>query len=175
MSELPLVYMSTESALKHRAIAVVMEKVGIPVRVDGKKLDSGVDEQPLSMEETYEGARNRHEALRKLDVSADFLATVESGLTRVHKDLGVYGCVAVIIERAGGVPYAGFSIDVEYPKEVLDIVPSVYADVGVWAQQARGAKEKDPYEALTSGRITRQDTIESAAFNAAIQMTQEGV
>lgn len=110
VSELPLVYMSTESALKQRAIAAVMERLGIPVRVDGKKLDSGVEEQPLSMDETYLGAKNRHEALR---------------------------------------------------------------DLGVWAQEARGAKEKDPYEALTGGRITRQDTIEVAAFNAALQLTQE--
>lgn len=167
--------MSTESALKHRAIAAVMERIGIPVRVEGKKLDSGVDEQPLSMEETYEGAKNRHDALRALDVDAAYLATVESGLHRVHKDLGMYGCVAVIIERVGEAPSAGFSIDIEYPQEVLDVVPSLYADVGVWAQEARGAKEKDPYEALTGGQITRQDTIEVAAYNAALQLERGSV
>ena len=175
MSELPLVFMSTESAIKQRAIGAVMERIGIPVRVEGKKLESGVEEQPLSMDETYEGARNRHAGLRDLGVQADYFATVESGLHRVHKDLGMYGCVAVIIEKVGGDPYAGFSIDIEYPEEVLAVVPSVYADVGVWAQEARGAKEKDPYEALTGGRITRQDTIETAAFNAALQMTQGAI
>jgi non-canonical (house-cleaning) NTP pyrophosphatase len=168
MSELPLVFMSTESALKHRAIAAVMERVGIPVRVEGKKLESGVEEQPLSMDETYLGAKNRHEALQKLGVEADYLATVESGLHRVHKDLGAYGCVAVIIEKVGEEAHTGFSLDIEYPKEVLDLVPSVYPDVGVWAQQTQGAIEKDPYQALTGGRLTRQDTIEVAAYNAAL-------
>lgn len=59
MTELPLVYMSTESALKHAAVTSAFERVGIPVRVDGKKVDSGVNEQPMTMEETYEGAKNR--------------------------------------------------------------------------------------------------------------------
>lgn len=174
MSERARVYMSTDSALKHRAVAAAMEKVGIPVQVHGEKLPSGVNEQPLSMDETYLGAMNRHAALQSLDVDAEYLATVESGLHRVHKDLGMYGCVAVIIQRVGESSHAGFSIDIEYPKEVLDVVPSVYADVGVWAQQARGAQEKDPYEALTQGRLTRQETIEAAAYTAALQMDVRG-
>lgn len=175
MSKRPLVYMSTESALKHDAVARALKRVGIEADVDGKKLDSGVNEQPLSIDETYLGAKNRQDALRNLGVRADYLATVESGLARVHKDLGMYGCVVVILERIGDTPHVGFSIDIEYPAEVLDVVPSVYADVGVWAQEARGAKEKDPYLYLTKGMMTRRDTIETAAFNAAVQLSQEHV
>lgn len=172
MNELPLVYMSTESNIKHRAITAVMERLGISVRVEGQKFDSGVEEQPFSMDETYLGAKNRHEALRNSGVKADYFATVESGLHRVHKERGMYGCVVVIIERVGEKTHVGFSLDIEYPEEVLDVVPSVYADVGVWAQQARGAKEKDPYLALTGGRLTRQETIETAAFNAAVSLME---
>ncbi len=175
MAELPLAYMSTESALKHAAVASAMERAGISVRVDGKKLDSGVNEQPLSIDETYLGAKNRHDALRGLGVEAEYLATVESGLCRVQEELGMYGCVVVILEKVGGKTHVGFSIDVEYPPEVLSVVPSVYADVGVWAQEARGAKEKDPYLYLTGGMMTRRDTIEVAAFNAAVQLSQENL
>ena len=175
MSERPLVYMSTDRALKHDAVADAFKRIGILVDVDGQKLDSGVNEQPLSIDETYLGAKNRHEALRKLSMNAQYLATVESGLCRVHQDLGMYGCVVVILERVGGKPHVGFSIDIEYPAEVLDVVPSLYADVGVWAQEARGAKEKDPYLYLTNGLMTRRDTIEIAAFNAAVQLSQENL
>lgn len=101
--------MSTESPVKQRAIAAVMEQVGIAVRVDGKKLDSGVNEQPASMDETYLGTKNRHAALQALDVRA---------------------------------------------------------------QEVHGTKEKDPYGVLTGGRITRQDTIQAAALNAAVQLTR---
>ena len=175
MSERARVYMSTESAIKHDAIASALERVGILADVDGKKLESGVNEQPLSIDETYLGAKNRHDALRQLGVEADYLATVESGLARVQEGLGMYGCVVVIIERVGEKPHVGFSIDIEYPEEVLEVVPSVYADVGVWAQEARGAAEKDPYFALTGGKLTRRDTIEVAAFNAALQLDKEAV
>lgn len=167
MGELPLVYMSTESDLKHRAVAAVMQREGIEVEVRGKKLESGVPEQPYSLDETLEGARNRQEALRRLGVAADFLVTVESGLHPVGE--GVYGCVAVLIERPGGPAYTGLSIDLQYPQEALDAVPSQYPDVGAWAM-AKGAKEKDPYSIFTGGRRTRQDTIEDAARNALISL-----
>lgn len=168
MGERSLVYMSTESDLKHRAVAAVMQQEGIAVEVQGKKLESGVPEQPYSLEESLEGARNRQEALRRLGVAADFLVTVESGLHPVGED--VYGCVAVLIERPGKPTYTGLSIDVKYPQEVLDVVPSQYPDVGTWAMEAKGAKEKDPYFIFTGGRRTRQDTIEDAVRNALISL-----
>lgn len=168
MSERTLVYMSTESGLKHRAVTAVMEREGIEVEVQGKKLESGVPEQPYSLDETLEGARNRQEALRRLGVAADFLVTVESGLHPVGED--VYGCVAVVIERPGNPAYTGLSIDLQYPQEVLDVVPSKYADVGTWAMEAKGALEKDPYSIFSGGRRTRQDTIEDAVRNALISL-----
>ena len=168
MSELPLVYMSTESALKHRAVAAVMKREGIEVEVRGKKLESGVPEQPYSLDESLEGARNRQEALRQLGVAADFLVTVESGLHPVGED--VFGCVAVLIERPGKPVHTGLSIDLQYPQEVLDVVPSKYPDVGTWVMEVKGAKEKDPYAIFSGGRRTRQDTIEDAVRNALISL-----
>lgn len=168
MSERSVVYMSTESGIKHRAVAVVMAREGIEAEVSGEKLASGVPEQPYSLEETLEGAKNRQEALRRLDVAADFLVTVESGLCPV--DEKVYGCVAVLIERPGKPVYTGLSIDLQYPQEVLDVVPSIYADVGTWAMEAKGAKEKDPYSVFSGGRRSRQDTIEDAVRNALISL-----
>lgn len=168
MDDRLLVYMSTESGLKHRAVAAVMEREGFKVEVQGKKLESGVPEQPYSLDESLDGARNRQEALRRLGVVADFLVTVESGLHPVGED--VYGCVAVVIERPGGPAYTGLSIDLKYPQEVLDVVPSKYPDVGTWAMEVKGATEKDPYTIFTGGRRTRQDTIEDAVRNALISL-----
>lgn len=166
--------MSTESGLKHRAVTAVMEREGIEVEVQGKKLESGVPEQPYSLDETLEGAKNRQQALRRLGVAADFLVTVESGLHPVGDD--VYGCVAVLIERPGKPTFTGLSIDLKYPQEVLDVVPSQYPDVGTWAMEVKGAPEKDPYTIFTGGRRTRQDTIEDAARNALISLlvSEEG-
>lgn len=66
VEQLPHVFMSTTSVLKHAAVARAMRRAGMPVRVDGAKVESGVNEQPLTVEETYEGAMNRHAALKSL-------------------------------------------------------------------------------------------------------------
>lgn len=172
MSELPLVYMSTESALKHAAVSRGMERAGFPVRVDGKKVDSGVSEQPMSMDETYQGALNRQNNIRALGVTASYLITIESGLHKVHDAHGIYGCTVILVEPAGQELRAGFDIDIEYPQAWLDKVPSEYADMGVLMQQEYGATEKDPTIQLTGGRITRQATIEQAVYRLMTQLAE---
>lgn len=167
---LPLVYMSTESALKQTAVSRTMRRAGIPVRVDGKKVDSGVDEQPQTLDETYTGAINRHENLKKLGVSATYYVTVESGLDPVHKNHNSFGCAVVILEKVGKEPRIGIDFDIEYPKDVLDKIPSEYADVGVYAQEVLGAVSKDLYPFLTSGKIARQELIENAMYKLAVQL-----
>lgn len=175
VAALPLVYMSTESALKHSAVARAMRKAGISVRVDGKKVASGVNEQPMSFTETYEGAKNRQENLRTLGVVADYLVTVESGLHTMPETGGTYGTVVTIIEPTGDEARVGFALDIEYPREVLDMVPVVYDDAGVWAQQVHGATEKDPYPYFTHGRMKRRETVEAAVYNVAILLGEERV
>lgn len=170
VESLPLVYMSTTSALKHAAVARGMRKAGIPVRVDGVKTESGVSEQPQSMEETYEGAKNRHAALLDLGKTAAYYVTVESGLHTIHEEHSKFGCTAVIIEPAGKEKRVGMDIDIEFPQEMLDKVPSVYPDLGVLVQEEYGAAEKDPFNFITNGRLTRQTLIENAVYNVAVKL-----
>lgn len=166
---LPLVYMSTESALKQAAVSRAMRRAGIPVRVDGKKVDSGVNEQPMTIDETYSGAFNRHANLKQLAVKADYYVTVESGLHPVHEDYGLYGCQALIFEPNGKQLRLGIDFDLEFPKEMLAKVPSQYPDIGVLVQEEFGATSKDPYPYLTGGKLTRQAILENAFYNVVIQ------
>lgn len=169
---LPLVYMSTESALKQGAISRAMRRAGIPVRVDGKKVDSGVDEQPMTIEETYTGAFNRHKNLKDLGMDADYYVTVESGLHSVHDEYGHYGCQAIVFEPKDKKMRLGVDFDLEFPKDMLAKVPSKYADIGVLVQEEYGATSKDPYPYLTNGKVTRQAILENALYNLVVQ---EGV
>jgi len=170
MSELPLVYMSTESTLKQEAVRGAFEKAGLSVTVAGRKVDSGVNEQPYDMDETCAGALNRHENLRDLELDADYFITVESGLHKVHDSYGTYGCTVVVVEPVGQPKKVGFSLDVEFPQSWLDEVPSIYADMGVLVQKKFGAVEKDPITFLTNGMITRKDVVEQAIFNVVSQI-----
>lgn len=170
VASLPLVYMSTERAVKHGPVSRAFRRAGIKVRVDGKKVDSGVNEQPITAEETYEGARNRQKNLKSLGVTADYYVTVESGLHTIHTDHSKFGCTVVIVEPAGQPPKVGIDLDVEFPQEWLDKVPSVHADLGVLVQEEFGAPEKDPTTYVTNGKLTRRTVIENATYNVIAQL-----
>lgn len=170
VKQLPRLWMSTTSELKHSAVARAMRRAGRPVRVDGVKVESGVNEQPLTVEETYEGAMNRHAALKKLGESAAYYVTVESGQHAIHKDHSKFGCTVVVVEPAGAAAKVGIDLDVEFPQEMLDKVPSVYPDLGVLVQEEYGAAEKDPITYITNGGLTRRQVIEGAVYNVAVQL-----
>lgn len=173
IASLPLVYMSTESELKQLAVSRAFRRAGVPVRVGGKKVESGVPEQPASIDETYDGALNRHEQLSPLSAGADYYATIESGYHKAHAQHTDFGCSVVIVEQAGGERRVGIDLDVAFPAEMLAKVPSQYPDLGVLAQQEYGATSKDPFPYFTNGRLTRQQVLENASYNVVVQLSAE--
>ncbi len=170
IASLPLVYMSTESIIKHTAVARAMRRAGVPVRVAGKKVDSGVAEQPYSIAETYDGAMNRHANLKQLGVEADYYATVESGVDKIHENHNVFGCTVAVLEKAGDDPKAGIDFDIEFPHDMTDKVPSQYPDFGVLVQQEYKSRYKDPITHITNGSLTRARLMEGAVYNVAVQL-----
>jgi len=172
-SGLPLVMVSTESVLKHRALSRGLRRAGIRVRIEGIKVDSSVNEQPVSIEETYKGALGRQENLHKLVKNRndiDYIVSIESGYHTVHKDHSSFGCSVVVIEKPDGVKKIGIDLDVEFPRFMTDKVPSIYPDIGVLAQQEYGAKDKDPFPFFTNNKLTRVKVLENAIYNVAIQL-----
>lgn len=170
LATLPLVCMSTESLLKQRAIGRAMRRAGTPVQVTGKKVSSGVAEQPMSIEETYDGAMNRHAALHKQKVEADYYITVESGQHQAHSNHSTFGCTVVVVEPHGGDARVGINLDIEFPREWVSKIPSQYQDLGVLVQQEYGMTEKDPTSIITGGKLTRSQVIENATYNTIIQL-----
>lgn len=167
---LPLTFVSSTSLIKLRAVSRGMRRAGIRTRVGALPTESGVAEQPRTIEETYEGANNRQNTLRTLAEGADYLATVESGLHNALAGHNVFASTIVIMEKVGNNPKAGVNVEVEYPKEMTDKVPSVYPDLGVLVQQEYGAASKDPFPHFTQGKITRLQLVETAVFNVAAQL-----
>lgn len=166
---LPLTVVSSKSPIKLRAVSRGMRRAGIKTNVAAHPTESGVSDQPRTAEETYEGAQNRHNALRKV-TTADYYATVESGLFQALPGHNVFSSTVVIIEKAGGTPKAGLNVELEYPKEMTDKVPSQYPDLGVLVQQEYGSPLKDPFPHFTDGKITRLQLVETAVFNVAAQL-----
>ncbi len=170
---LPLVMVSSESILKHRAVSRGLRRAGLRVRLDGIKVESGVNEQPRSIEEAYEGALNRQKNLSEFlkerkDIS--YIATIESGYHTAHKDHNGFGCTVVVIEPWGGEKKVGIDLDVEFPKSMTDRVPSQYPDVGVLVQKEYGATSKDPFPYFTNNKLNRTKIMENAVYNVIVQL-----
>lgn len=167
---LPLVMMSTESPVKHRAVSRGLRRAGIKVRTEGKKIESGVQEQPASVNETYEGAVNRHQGLSAMGTTADYLVTIESGQHQLHADHNVFGCSVIIFEKVGNERKIGIDFDVELPKSMTDRIPAEFPDAGVLVQKVYGSKLKDPFPYFTNNKLTRTKILESAVYNIAVQL-----
>lgn len=172
MESLPILAVSSESPVKHSALSRGLRRAGIRTRVVGVKVESGVNEQPISIEESYEGAVNRHANLKALPEAsgATYLATIESGYHTAHKDHNAFGCSALVLERVGGEQKIGVDLDIEFPRSMTDKIPHEYPDIGVLVQQEYGSKLKDPYPFFTGGKLTRARVLENAVYNLAIQL-----
>ena len=172
MDSLPVLAVSSESPVKHLALSRGLRRAGIRTRVVGVKVESGVNDQPISIEESYEGAVTRHANLKALPVANDvqYLATIESGYHSVHANHNAFGCAALVIEKVGGEQKIGVDLDIEFPRSMTDRIPHEYPDIGVLVQQEYGSKLKDPYPFFTGGKLTRARVLENAVYNLAIQL-----
>jgi len=172
--QLPLMLVSSKSPIKLRAVSRGMRRAGIRTQVLPLPTESGVSEQPQNLEETYEGANNRHDALVSASKAQkpDYLATVESGLYQVHPDHNSFSSTIVILEKVGGDRKLGVNVELEYPREMTDKVPSVYPDLGVLVQQEYGSALKDPFPHFTNGKVNRLQLVEVAVFNVAVQLPE---
>lgn len=177
MSEVLKAYVSSQSPVKHDAVKRAFAHVGFQVETIGFTVESDVVAQPLSMQEMYTGAQNRHAKLRRLvNGKVGYLVTSESGVIKPFPGASWRGCEVVIVEKQpDGKSMVGIDLGVEYPQEMMDKVPNEYPDLGVLLQVEHGYTEKDPPLYLTNGRISRADLIEQAIFKALAQMDMETV
>jgi non-canonical (house-cleaning) NTP pyrophosphatase len=169
------VYMSTASALKHEVVQRTFNGAGIDVQTVPVTVKSGVSEQPMSIEETYEGASNRHRAMKEQigNVAAgDCLITIESGIFIPLKERGSYfGTTAIIVER-DGEEHVGIDADIEFPKVMTDRIPHDYPDLGALVKAEHGATESDPINVFTNGQRTRRGFMGHALANVLVQFEE---
>jgi non-canonical (house-cleaning) NTP pyrophosphatase len=147
-----------------------MKRAGKIVEPVGYKTQSGVPEQPFTIEMTKQGALNRHAHLHELANAADgdYYATIESGIHDFNNEFGTRGLSVVILQQVGGALIMGLDFDIEYPKDLLATVPDTYPDFGVAVQQLYGSKLKDPYPILTGNKLTREEILQEAAYRVAV-------
>jgi len=164
-------YVSSKSPVKHAAVEGAFARLGTEIETVAVPTPSGVDEQPRSLDETYEGALNRHEKLVEITgekASGDYLITIESGIFSPRPEHNYFGTTTLVVEK-DGERHVGIDMDLEFPRHMTDRVPSEYADLGELVKAEFGAETKDPFPYFTGGKVTRQSIIENALFNVLVQ------
>ncbi|OGY07917.1 MAG: hypothetical protein A2700_01285 [Candidatus Blackburnbacteria bacterium RIFCSPHIGHO2_01_FULL_44_64] len=175
-SEIPtrICYIASTSAIK---IAALQAALGPEVAVVGRKVASGVPEQPVGIEQTTQGLRNRLEALRKAleneGIEPVFLASCENGI--VSDGWGNWIDVGtVVLEKDGQRVYA-WTAGVQMPTSfVFQASRRGFATTtasSVMAEQL-GIPQAgtDPHAYLTGGYVDRQELLAQAFAIAMIQV-----
>lgn len=165
------VFVSSESPVKHAAVIAAFARLGkTNTEIIAVPMPSGVNEQPKSMDETYEGALNRHLQLVKElgDKPGCYLVTIESGIFTPRAEHNYFGTTTLVVEK-DGERHVGIDVDLEFPRHLTDRVPSEFKDLGELVKKEYGAAVSDPFPYFTNGKITRQYVLENALYNVLVQ------
>lgn len=137
-----------------------------------KAVPSGVSEQPLTLDETVQGARNRAQAAAEY---GDIGIGIESGLFNIPGTQRYVDVSVCCIYKNDQWSY-GFSSTFEIPACVLTYILNQKVDLGA-AMKLSGLTNNDKLGAaegavgiLTKGRVTRKDYTKQAITMALVNL-----
>lgn len=174
----PELWMDTESSIEYVIMPKEVRKednIG-----DGNKIDnfSNVSQNPLTLKETIEGAKNRaknaYEYTKNERGNCAFGVGIEAGMFSVEEVETKYMDSSICAIFDGEKYYVGFSPSFEYPQKVVDRVLlgeelGIMTDVfGGTAKGRRGA-----IGALTKDRVLRDELEEYAVIMALNKITNK--
>lgn len=126
-----IIAVGSENPVKVNAVKEIMSNLYGNVNVIAYSVDSGVSNQPTSLEEIVEGAINRARKVLAENKDADLGVGIEAGITRVPNTITGYMDFAycAIIDKEMKITL-GASPGFEYPPTVIDKVFSEGKEVG---------------------------------------------
>jgi len=144
--------------------------------VEGQSCESGVGEQPLSLDETIKGAINRAKGVY---MDCIYSVGIEDGISRVPQTASGYMNFCCCAVYDGTRIYLGLGPAFEYPPECTRKV----VEDGITISEAFtpfSGKPNIGYDEgiigwLTKGRINRKDYTKQAVFMARIQLDNLGL
>jgi inosine/xanthosine triphosphatase len=140
---------------------------GASIQCEAVSAKSGVSDQPMSDNETREGARNRAVRASEAKPDADYWVGMEGGIEVIDEQLMAFAWM--VVRSANGQVSEARSVTLPLPPAVRDLVDSglelgdandqVFATVN--SKQGGGA-----YGLLTEGRYTREGVYEQTLIIA---------
>lgn len=123
----------------------------------GKGVESGVSDQPMSDKETYTGARNRAERLKKSEPDGCYWIGVEGGVDELHNRMHAYAWMVVLNRQfEGEARTATFQL----PPPIVDLIHQgiELGEADDLIFKRKNSKKKDgAVGILTQGAIDRME------------------
>lgn len=140
------------------------------------EVSSGVSEQPLSLNETVQGAKNRAKNAFEACGQCKYSIGLESGLMEIAESKTGFMEFSVCCIYDGQEFYFGQSCAFELPQQIIDLITNQKLDLceacyqlGLTSNPQLGAAE-GIIGILTKGRITRKDYTKQSIMTALIQL-----
>lgn len=167
------VIVGSGNPVKVQAVREVFSERYPGVVVEGRRVETGVGDQPLSMEETVEGAVNR---AKRAFSDCDYSVGLEDGLFEVPETESGFlnGCVCAVFD--GERVHLGISSLFEFPREVNELIHGKGLDANQAAFESGFSKSKScgseegMIGILSKGTLKRKDYNKQAVFMALLHL-----
>lgn len=103
------VIVGSQNPVKINAVRLAFEQVfpNTTCAVEGITVSSGVDDQPMTDEATYQGAMNRAQGCQKLRPEADFWIGVEGGIDEYFDKMHAFAWIYILNSKQIGKARTG--------------------------------------------------------------------
>lgn len=175
MKQIKTIAVGTKNSAKLEAVAEMIEVYDFAenVKLVSMEVDSGVSEQPKSLEETILGAKNR---AKNAFADCDISFGLESGLMKVPHTKSSFMNVCVCAIFDGKAYHIGLSSAFEYPQKVIDLILQDGMDVsGAFLQAGLTENPKIGTQGgaigvLTKGKLVRKNLTRQSIEMALIHL-----
>lgn len=178
LSQLSRVRVGTRNPAKLEAVRRALAPFAPDARVEGADVESGVPEQPVGLEETVLGARNRARAAAG---DAELGVGLEDGLVRLPGVDGIWNVGAAVVVREGAES-VGLSAGFAYPPRCSTEAVAGPRPVGelfdrAWERHRGASPDEGPSGTaegnvgrLTLGVLTRAEYASHAVLCALVRL-----
>lgn len=178
-----IVAVGTKNKAKVQALKEVLAKYEMfyAAEILLTEVSSDVSDQPKSLTETIQGAKNRAKQAFEKNVGCGYAFGLESGIFKVpHTKSGYMDTTACAIYDGENF-HLGLSSCFEYPKELIRLVHEENLDISQAVNKAGFSDNKDIGSAegmigiLTKGRLNRKEYTEQSIITALVHLENKDI
>jgi inosine/xanthosine triphosphatase len=152
------IIVGSKNPVKINAVKQIFSKVYKNIQIKALKIDSGVGNQPLGLNQCYQGALNRAEKVKLKHPAADFWIGIEAGLQTF--DFGTFtGGIVVILDK-NNIQGIGISSQLLLPEKIVSKTSKkneLGQVLGNITQRKNIKKQEGAFGLFTNNIISRKD------------------